>query len=132
MTAAGRVGGLGGEGTLFAPTLDNVDKRWKNSRMWPFRERKLYPTLVDVLRAVEQHRASTDQKIKQLEVEWNDMFDRFRRLYAKISKRAQEAERGEIEGPPGTEGSPGAIAPQMDAQAHYPAIPGPRRNLRGF
>lgn len=72
--------------------------------MWPFRKREPDPQLRDVLLLLEQHRDHTERRIKDIEMEWNDMFDRFRRLYAKISKRAQKDVSEEIEGPGDTEG----------------------------
>ena len=100
--------------------------------MWPFRRRDPDPTLHDVLLLLEQHRERTDRRLKEIELEWSDMFDRFRRLYAKISKRAKEAESATIEDREGTEGGTvddrggnGQPGPVMGVLAH-------RSRLRGW
>lgn len=75
--------------------------------MWPFRRREPTPDLTDVLAAVNAYQDETKRALKEIRLEWDDMFDRFRRLYAKISKRAKDAEPDTIEGPPVTEGRDG-------------------------
>lgn len=100
--------------------------------MWPFSRRPPDPTLRDVLLIVEQHRASTERKIKDLEMEWNDMFDRFRRLYAKIAKRAQDAESGAIEDPGVSEGRDPSDRPGNGTSEPFVGVLAYRSRLRGW
>lgn len=74
--------------------------------MWPFRRAKPDPTILDYVERLGAAQAELEQKVKRLELEWDDMFDRFRRLYAKISKRAAEAEGDANRDREGTEGRP--------------------------
>jgi len=98
--------------------------------MWPFGRREPDPELAERVRDLERKMAVVD-------VEWSDWFDRYRRLYAKISKRAQEVPEDQPEGDRGANGQPGASFPGEDPSALHPHPTNPqlllrRRSLRGF
>jgi hypothetical protein len=75
--------------------------------MWPFSKPEPPVGYAELAALVERHREETERRMKEISVEWEDMFDRFRRLYAKISKRAKDAEDAvsrTVEDPGDTEG----------------------------
>jgi hypothetical protein len=94
--------------------------------MWPFRSREPVPDYKDLVALVEQHREQTERRMKDIRLEWEDMYDRFRRLYAKISKRAKDAESVAIEDPEGTEGRAPGDRPGNGQPAPIPSVLGRR------
>ena len=44
---------------------------------------------------LEERLAKTEKRLDQVEMEWNEWFDKFRRLYARIAKRARDLEQAE-------------------------------------
>ena len=100
--------------------------------MWPFKKPAPDLQLADLFAAIERNRQETKRWREEIEMEWSDMFDRFRRLYAKIAKRAKDAESGAIGGQGDSEvGIPldrpgnGASEPVHGVLAH-------RSRLRGW
>jgi hypothetical protein len=81
--------------------------------------------LDELARRVEGH----DKKITELDVDWSEWFDKFRRLYARIAKRQ---ERDEHEREADTEKNPRQDAPGptivRDLGPNGGAVPTSRRN----
>jgi hypothetical protein len=54
--------------------------------MWPFKSRKDDATLEETKRLLES-------RIKSIEGEWDDTYERFRLLYARLSKRVKQLDQ---------------------------------------
>lgn len=88
--------------------------------MWPFDRRQTKAEQVpaspaqgpgpsaDQLAKIEAALEKLDRRATQLEMDWNEWFDKFRRLYARIAKRQERDEANEApEGPQSPEDAPG-------------------------
>src|SRR6266536_2250716 len=94
-------------------------------------------------RQLDQHReelrrdlrsAEEDQRraYEKLELEWSEWFDKFRRLYARLSKRVRDAaDERPVEAGPGTTGEPSGGAPESRELPPVSAA-ALRRRMRGF
>jgi hypothetical protein len=86
----------------------------------------------DELRA-EYQRALEDQRalVKRIQLEWEEWFDKFRRLYARINKRVTDQEAGDAKHAEAASGSDGSTSP---ASGHpiNPAKLSAWRARRGF
>lgn len=51
---------------------------------------------VDQLAKLEAAVEKLDRKVTQIEMDWNEWFDKFRRLYARIAKRQERDEANEV------------------------------------
>jgi hypothetical protein len=85
----------------------------------------------DLRREIEASRADQDRVAKRIALEWEEWWEKFSRLYARLSKRVKDAEV--TEGGKGGDG-PG---PHEDARAPSPASIDPNklaawRARRGF
>jgi hypothetical protein len=94
-------------------------------------QRQLDQHREELAREIEAAREDQARLWKKIEVEWNEWFDKFRRLYARLAKRARDADdEGGVEVGRGADESPPERAPADPAQ------PSPvvqlRRRLRGF
>lgn len=100
--------------------------------MWPF---KSNPPLEDLEERVER----LEKYVKNLEIEWTNVYDKFRQLHMRVAKRVQRLDQV----PEGGDRTPAESAPeQPDALSvrqqtlqrqilmrrnRYPASPGDRR-----
>lgn len=57
----------------------------------PRREPELHPDLIKRLDALEDANRRTEKAMKALELDWGEWFDKFRLLYARLSKRIRDA-----------------------------------------
>jgi len=90
-------------------------------RFWPFRAK----TEAKQERPLERRLDDLERRIELLDVEWSEWYDKYRRLYARISKRAERDEKG-------PESLKDAPKPTNGAQLVQTPAGAPRRNLRGF
>lgn len=71
----------------------------------------------EIVVTINEERESRDRKIEQLDFEWTDMYDKFRRLHARIARRQQrEDENEELTEPEGQRvdsSSPSEMAPAI-------------------
>lgn len=90
--------------------------------MWPFRA----STDLEPLARLEHRVNELERQAADREIEWSEWFDKFRRLYARIAKRA---ERDPEAAPASRQDAPGATnSDGLKAQVS----PHHRRSLRGF
>lgn len=54
-------------------------------------EPKLSPTLVARLAELDERQRLQEKGLKSLELEWQEWFDKFRLMYARLSKRIRDA-----------------------------------------
>lgn len=67
-----------------------------------------------------------ENELRSLRIEWEEWYDKYRRLYARISKRAERAQEDPAES---RQDAPGS----SERAGSTPRVNGvPRRNLRGF
>ena len=71
----------------------------------------------------EELRESVQKQVSTLKLEWEEWYDKFRRLYARLSKRVSDASAADAGTPTDTSESAGATGIR--------AIPSPR-SRRGF
>lgn len=64
--------------------------------MWPFTKPKPDETLLNRVQALESRLDAMERERKSLRLEWDDIFEKFSRLYARLAKRA----KSELEEPP--------------------------------
>lgn len=62
--------------------------------MWPLTGRRQGPDLTPRVEVLER-------RIKALEIEWDEWYDKYRRLYARLAKRVERAQNDEPEAPKG-------------------------------
>jgi hypothetical protein len=81
-------------------------------------------------RELERHDAEMKNEFRKLEVEWDGWYDKFRRLYARLSKRVGDAaaadERDDGASVEASDGHPERAAPASGR------LLSARRTLRGF
>src|SRR5256885_6839874 len=84
----------------------------------------------ELARELQAAREDQERSFKKIEIEWDGWFDKFRRLYARLAKRARDAdEDGGTEAGRGADESPPERAP---AGAPEPSVTVQlRRRLRG-
>jgi len=63
--------------------------------MWPFSRRPRLST--DELQRLE----ALERRLKVIEADWDEWYDKFRRLYARLSKRVERGESAVDDGPSG-------------------------------
>lgn len=63
--------------------------------MWPFTKPKPDETLLNRVQALESRLDAMDRERKSLKLEWDDIFEKFSRLYARLVKRS----KAELEAP---------------------------------
>lgn len=79
--------------------------------MWPFpRPRRLEPDWTGRLEALEK-------QVKVIVVEWDEWYDKYRRLYARLAKRASDAEKAAEDDPRPANGRPPARTLSLLAEA---------------
>lgn len=80
--------------------------------MWPFfrkqPERELSPTMSARVDALEEKLRLQERGLKALELDWQEWFDKFRLLYARLSKRIKDAAEPAEDTPQST--NPRAVA----------------------
>lgn len=94
--------------------------------MWPFPSHDKTPTDRERDRARDDQIAQLESELRRIRVEWEEWYDKYRRLYARISKRA---ERDTENGPESHQDArhatnDGTVGGNGAKRAH--------RNLRGF
>lgn len=57
--------------------------------MWPFTKPKPDETLLNRVQALESRLDAMDRERKSLKLEWDDIFEKFSRLYARLVKRSK-------------------------------------------
>lgn len=87
-------------------------------------EPELSPALKARLDALDERVRLQEKGLKILEVEWQEWFDKFRLLYARLAKRISDAAKLDPEPPQSTQDAPG---PTIRPPAGYGHPPTPRR-----
>lgn len=92
------------------------------------------PELSDVLRKRLEERLDRFERIvKDLRLEWDEMYDKFRLLYARVSKRIKDAAHENGDGPQSHQDAPGPSIPRAVAYDR-PFVPpgGPNPSKRNY
>jgi hypothetical protein len=90
--------------------------------MWPFTR----TTAAATDERLEKRLEEIERKLRTIDQEWSEWYDKYRRLYARIAKRV---ERDSDDAPQSRQDAPGATKRAEVVPDHLPL---PRRNLRGF
>lgn len=96
--------------------------------MWPFRSSDRAGTDPRLIERIE----TLERQLEAIDTEWSEWYDKYRRLYARIAKRAErgdDADTGAEKGPPSRQDAPRPTNGAQSTQHPSPRIP---RNLRGF
>jgi hypothetical protein len=81
--------------------------------LFHIRSRKTKPVLnEDLLTALDLRVATLEAKVRTVDVEWTEMYDKFRRLHMRLSKRDQRDE----DAPGSPNGDPGGQEIGLGAQ----------------
>lgn len=67
--------------------------------MWPFTGRKPKPDQGPQLSDLERRVAKLEGRWDEIEIEWSEWFDKFRRLYARLAKRVHDDDKRSGEAP---------------------------------
>jgi len=108
--------------------------------MWPFRAAHapmLEPELSDLMKKrLDDLAERTDRHeriVKELRLEWDEMYDKFRLLYARVSKRIKDAARDGADGSQPLEDAPGSSNPRAVAYDRpHPMHGGPTPTRRNY
>lgn len=88
--------------------------------MWPFkREPELKAGAIARLIELEERQAKLEKKLSQVELEWSEWFDKFRLMYARLTKRIRDAQ-GEPEPETSREDAPGRTIGAAPDTYHHP------------
>lgn len=85
---------------------------------------------------MERRLDALEKANQQRELEWSDWFDKFRRLYARLAKRMQDAAIADGEAPQSPQDAPESTIPRPAGYGAPPhqrdSIAARRRAMRGF
>lgn len=86
-------------------------------------------TSLETEKRLDARLTELEKKVETIDLEWSEWFDKFRRLYARISKRVERDRDPDEKGP-----SRPAEPRPSSGEGHTQPEPrsGLRRNLRGF
>lgn len=94
--------------------------------MWPFTAATTPPPQSATDAGLRDRVADLERQVQALEIEWSEWFDKYRRLYARIAKRAERDEKEEGKSRDVAPGSKNGAGEGVDIPSRI------HRNLRGF
>lgn len=98
----------------------------------PMSEPQVSPELKARLDALDERARLQEKGLKELEMDWQEWYDKFRLLFGRLSKRISDAAKAEENGSQSRQDAPGATnsrLPTSHASPHDRAAPSiPRRN----
>ena len=74
----------------------------------------IYLSRRELDRRFEEIREGVERSRKALDTEWNEWYDKFRRLYARLAKRVSQQEEGDAKNDDGAGAGVGGTSPSSD------------------
>jgi hypothetical protein len=113
-------------------SLRIVDKMWpwqtNGSNHAPMSEPELNPALKKRLDDLSDRQDRHERVLKDIRLEWDEMYDKFRLLYARVAKRIKDAAKADDEAPESLQDAPRATKDRIPGYGHPPLHDIARRN----
>jgi hypothetical protein len=81
---------------------------------------------------IEERQRLQEKGLKLLEMEWQEWFDKFRLMYARLSKRIKDAAQANGDGPESPEDAPRATKDRLVGYGHPPMPGGANPTRRNY
>lgn len=108
--------------------------------MWPFGHTKAFPAderepvLSAAMKArldeLEENNRKLEKALRALELDWSEWFNKFRLLYARLTKRIRDEEKNLAQDAPGA--TNGERSDHSDELVHHRLTPYPNRQRKNY
>ncbi len=86
----------------------------------PMQEPELSPAMKARLEQLDDRMDRFERIVKDIRLEWDEMYDKFRLLYARVSRRIQEAAKLDPDPQESTQDAPGRTIRPLPGYGHAP------------